>query len=418
MDLVKTISSRGIIKSLAGVWGSSVTLVNKIIKLRQAAYSPGNDPAVLRRMSFFVPYADLANEAAAVKTPLLSACERVILSGRYILGPELAAFESEFADYCGTRYAVGTSSGTAALLITLRAFDWPENSEVITVANSFVATTAAVVLAGATPVFVDIGKDGNIDPVAIERAVTERTRAILPVHLTGRPARMSEINAIAKRHRLVVIEDAAQAVGASIGGRRVGGFGDAACFSLNPLKNLHAYGDGGVVTTNDETLYRRLLRERNHGLIDREQCEFFSHNCRLDELQAAMVRVQLPMLDRWTETRRQAAFRYNTLLAAFGEVPTENEGEYCVYQTYVLKVDDRDALQRHLRENGVEALVHYATTIDRQPAAARLVQARNDLPRTRAHVGRILSLPLYPGITPAQQERVADLVSGFFTSRI
>lgn len=368
-------------------------------------------------MSFFVPYADLAHEALANRGPLLSACERVILSGRYILGTELAAFETEFADYCGTRFAVGTSSGTAALVITLRAFGWPADAEVITVPNSFVATTAAIVLAGAKPVFVDIGEDGNIDPGGIEAAITERTRAILPVHLTGRPAKMREIAGIAERHGLIVIEDAAQAVGARIEGKRVGGFGDAACFSLNPLKNLHAYGDGGVITTDDEMLYRRLLRERNHGLIDREQCEFFSFNCRLDELQAALVRIQLPLLDGQTEARRQAAFRYNESLAAFGEVPTEGVGEYCVFQTYVLKVDRRDALQRHLRENGVEALIHYATTIDQQPAAADFAQSRNGLPRARVHVERILSLPLYPRITLAQQERVVALTSDFFSRK-
>ncbi len=391
--------------------------MNKIIKLRHSACPPGNDAFAVYRMSFFVPYADLAHEAAANKIPLLSACERVMLSGRYILGTELAAFEREFADYCGTRFAVGTSSGTVALLITLRAFEWSAGAEVITVSNSFVATTAAIVLAGAKPVFVDIGEDGNIDPDCIESAITEHTRAILPVHLTGRPAKMPEIVGIAKRHGLVVIEDAAQAVGASLDGKRVGGFGDAACFSLNPLKNLHAYGDGGVITTDDEMLYRRLLRQRNHGLIDRERCEFFSFNCRLDELQAAMVRVQLPLLDGWTEARRKAAFRYNESLAAFGDAPVEVEGERCVYQTYVLKVEHRDALQRHLRENGVEALVHYATTIDQQPAASGFARSCNALPRTRAHVERILSLPLYPGITLTQQERVVELVSGFFSRK-
>jgi len=366
-------------------------------------------------MSFFVPYADLANEAETNKGLLLAACERVILSGRYILGPELAAFEKEFAEYCGTRFAIGTSSGTAALVITLRAFGWPPDAEVITVSNSFVATTAAIVLAGAKPVFVDIGQDGNIDPERIESAITSCTRAILPVHLTGRPAKMLEIMKIAKRHDLIVIEDAAQAVGARLAGKRVGTFGNAACFSLNPLKNLHAYGDGGVVTTDDEMLYRRLLRQRNHGLIDREQCEFFSFNCRLDELQAAFVRCQLPQLDCQTESRRQAAFRYNESLAVFGEIPDEGPGEYCVYQTYVIKVNRRDSLQRYLRENGVEALVHYATTIDQQPAIAGVAPLCNGLPRTRANAERILSLPLYPSITFAQQERVVKLISDFFS---
>jgi len=249
---------------------------------------------------------------------------------------------------------------------------------------------------------------------ARSEAITESTRAILPVHLTGRPAKMGQIVEIARRHHLVVIDDAAQAIGACLDGKRVGGLGDAACFSLNPLKNLHAYGDGGVVTTNDEALYRLLLLQRNHGLIDRERCEFFSLNCRLDELQSAMVRAQLPLVDGWTEARRQAAFRYNELLADFAEVPAEGEGERCVYQTYVIKVDHRDSLQRHLRENGVEALVHYATAIDKQPAASGLVRSGGALSRTRNHVGRILSLPLYPGITLSQQNKVGELVSGFF----
>lgn len=367
-------------------------------------------------MSFDVPYANLASEALEIRDALTAAFDRVLRSGRYILGPELAAFEREFADYCGTRYAVGTSSGTAALVIALRCLELEPGAEVITAPNSFVATAAAVALAGAKPVFADIGEDGNLDPASVERAVTRATRAVLPVHLTGRPCRMPELLAIAERHRLIVIEDAAQAVGAKLHGRRVGGFGRAACFSLNPLKNLHAMGDGGMVTTDDEALYRRLLRARNHGLMDRERCEFFSFNCRLDELQAALLRVQLPLLNRWTEARREAAFRYNDLLAPYVEVPVEGDGEYCVYQTYVVRAERRDALQERLRTKGVEALVHYGTAIDEQPAAEYLSLSPSELPATRRHVGRILSLPLYPGITPCQQALVARTIGDFFAS--
>lgn len=368
-------------------------------------------------MSFQVPYTDLASEAGSLQGPLTEAFQRVLGSGRYILGPELAAFESEFAAYCGVRHAVGTSSGTDALIVTLRALGLPPESEVITVSNSFVATAAAIVLAGARPVFADIAEDGNMDPVSMEAAITPRTRAVVPVHLAGRPARMREILRIAERHGLLVVEDAAQSVGARLDGQRVGSFGHAACFSLNPLKNLYAYGDGGVVTTDDAALARNIAQARSHGLADRESCEFFSYNCRLDELQAALLRVQLPHLDERTEARRRLAQRYNELLAPYGEVPLEGPGEYCVYQTYVFKCERRDAVQQHLRDRGVEAIVHYRTLIHEQPAAQGLGYPRDLLPRARRHADRILSLPLYPSLTLPQQDRVVDLIADFLGRR-
>ncbi len=368
-------------------------------------------------MSFAVPYTDLADASKRLMSELSAAFQRVAGSGRYVLGPELAAFEAEFAAYCGVRYAAGTSSGTAALLLTLRSLGLPTGAEVITASNSFVATAAAIALSGATPVFADVGDDGNIDPAAIEAAITARTAAIVPVHRTGRPAKMPEILEIAGRRGLYVIEDAAQAVGASLRGRRVGSFGHAACFSFNPLKNLHALGDGGAVVTGDEALHRRILQARSHGLADRERCEFFSYNCRLDELQAALLRVQLPHIDARTAERRALAQRYDTLLATYGEVPIERVSEFCVYQTYVFKSERRDALQRHLRENGVEALVHYATLIHEQPAARVLTCPSDLLPRARRHADRILSLPIFPGLTHAQQDHVAALVGEFLRGR-
>ena len=286
----------------------------------------------------------------------------------------------------------------------------------ITAPNSFVASAASVALAGGKPVFADIRPDGNIDPAQVEAAITPRTRAIMPVHLTGRPARMPEILEIARRRGLFVLEDAAQAVGARLDGRRVGSWGDAACFSLHPQKNLRAFGDGGAVTTRDQSVFDRLLKARNHGLINREECEFWSFNSRLDEVQAACLRVQLRVLDEWTETRRQLAFRYNDLLRPYVEVPDQGLGEHCVYQTYVIKSDRRDALKKHLNDSGVEALIHYATPIHLQPAARGLGYTDKDFPVTMQHVRQIISLPLYPSLTHAQQDRVAEVVAGFFSS--
>ncbi|MBI4425466.1 MAG: DegT/DnrJ/EryC1/StrS family aminotransferase [Elusimicrobia bacterium] len=361
-----------------------------------------------------VPYTDLVNEAKAIKGELLRAVEGVLDGGRYILGPEVAAFEREFAAYCEARFAAGMTNGTSALHLVLRGLGLKEGDEVVTVADSFVASASSIALAGARPVFADIRPDGNMDPEKLEAALTPRTRAVMPVHLTGRPAPMKAINEIAKRKGLFVVEDAAQAVGARLDGRRVGSLGDAACFSLHPLKNLHAFGDGGMVTTSSPETLDRLLKSRNHGLANREQCDFWSFNSRLDELHAAMLRVQLRRLDEWTEKRRQLAFRYNDLLRPYVSVPDEGPGERCVYQTYVIEAERRDALQAHLVAGGVEALVHYRTPIHLQPAARYLGYAEKDLPETCKRAGRILSLPLYAGLARAQQDRVAELVAGFY----
>jgi len=367
--------------------------------------------------SYTVPYSALQTEAALVKSELMRAVENVLDSGRYILGSEVSAFESEFAEYCQTKFSVGISNGTSALHLALRGFGLKEGDEVITVSNSFVASASAIALAGAKPVFVDICHCGNMDPNQLEDAITDRTRAVIPVHLTGRPAEMKNIMEIARRRSLFVLEDAAQAVGASLDGRRVGSWGDAACFSMHPLKNLHAFGDAGMVSTQDSDLVSSLKKSRNHGLVNREQCDFWSFNSRLDEIQAAMLRVQLRHLDAWTEARRTLALRYNDLLRPFVEVPEEGPGEFCVFQTYVIKAERRDELKNYLNERGVEALIHYATPIHLQPAAKELGYSSGDFPRTMQHVGKILSLPLYPSLTHTQQDYVVEHVSSFYQSK-
>jgi len=368
----------------------------------------------INKVKFTVPYTALASLASEVKSELMAAFEDVLDSGRYILGPEVSHFEREFADYVQVKYAVGVASGTCSLHLVLGGIGLEEGDEVITAPNSFVASASTVALVGARPVFVDIGADLNLDPNLIEAAVTPKTKAIVPVHLTGRPARMEEILDVAERHNLFVLEDAAQAISSRLHGRPVGSWGNAACFSLHPLKNLHAFGDGGMLTTNDPSIKDRMLKARNHGLGERDQCEFWSFNCRLDEVQAAVLRVQLKHLDRWTEDRRRLAFRYNELLSPYVDVPVEGPGEYCSYQTYMVQAERRDELQRFLNENGVQALVHYPTPLHLQPAAKSLGYTVEDFPVTMVAASRILSLPLYPSLSHSQQDQVVELIRDFY----
>jgi len=362
-----------------------------------------------------VPYTAFNQVHESTRVEMIAAFERVLDSGRYIQGPECASFEQEFARYCGAPFATGISNGTCSLHLTLRAIGVGPGDEVITAPNSFIASASTIALAGARPVFVDVRSDLNIDPDKIEQSITPRTKAIVPVHLAGRPARMREINEIARHNRLFVLEDAAQSVGASLEGKRVGAWGDAASFSLHPLKNLHAIGDAGIMTFQDPNLVKQLSISKNHGLSTRDRCEFWSFNCRLDEVQAALLRIQLRELEKSNNERRRLALRYNDLLQDFVEVPKEGRDERHVYQTYVVQADRRDELQAFLRAHGVEALVHYPTPIHLQPAARELGYSPDDFPETMRLSGRILSLPLYPTMTDEQQLYVADLFSRFYS---
>lgn len=375
--------------------------------------SPSRSEGGFRKGFVKIPYIDFVHQHSDVRSEVLAAMAGVLDRGQYILGSEVQDFEKEFAAYVGTQFAVGVSSGTSALYLALRALGIGRGDEVITVSNSYIATATAVVLAGAEPVFVDIGPDLNIDPTRVEEAVTPRTRAVIPVHLTGRPASMHRLVEVAKSRDLAIIEDAAHAVGAELDGKRAGAFGEIACFSLHPLKNLHALGDAGIVTTDREDLKDALLQLRNLGLVNRDECVQWSPNCRLDEIHAAVLRTHLRHLEKWTQERRKLAKRYNELLRSYVKVPEEAPGEKHVYQTYMIQADRRDDLATHLLKHGVEAKIHYPIPIHRQKVAASLTW-RGSLPRTDEAATSILSLPLYPGLTDAQQGYVSGLFREFY----
>lgn len=361
-----------------------------------------------------VPYVDFSPTLKTSKTELTSAFERVLESGKFVLGPEVKNFENAFANYCGTKYAAGLANGTCSLHVVFRALGIEEGDEVITAPNSFIATAAAIAQVRAKPVFVDTNLDFNINPDAIEAAITPKTKAIVPVHLTGRISKMNEILKIAKKYGLIVIEDSAQSVGAEYYGKKAGSFGDAASFSFHPLKNLHAFGDAGIITSNRFEVIEKLNLLKNHGLIDRSTCSQWGLNCRLDELQAAFLDVQLPRLDDWTLERRKIARYYNETLSKVVIVPYEDEHEKHVYQTYVIRADKRDELKDYLNKNGIEALVHYPTPIHLQPAAKYLNYKKGDFPVVELLSKEILSLPLYPGMPFKYQEHVTSIILKFY----
>jgi len=363
-----------------------------------------------------VPYIDLALQHRPLKRELLEAVGRVLDSGQLILGPEVGAFEERFASLCGTRFAVGVANGTDALVMALKAVGVGPGDEVITAANSFVASATAIALVGARPVLADVREDYNLDPASVEKALTRRTKALLPVHLTGRPADMDALMALAKKRRLKVVEDCAQAVLAEYRGKRVGSFGDVGCFSLHPLKTLNACGDGGVVVTSDPALAERFKRLRNLGLESRENCVEWSGNSRLDTVQAAMLLVKLKHLEAWTEARRRNAAFYQKALADIPGllVPRDQRHERAVYHTFIVQAERRDALKAFLAERGVDTAVHYPRPIHLQDCAKDLGCKRGSFPVAERQAGRILSLPVFPELGEAGLGIVASSIREFY----
>jgi dTDP-4-amino-4,6-dideoxygalactose transaminase len=341
-----------------------------------------------------IPYVNLGAQFAEEKAELMPRLEAVLLSGMYVGGPEIEALENEIAAYVGTKYAVALNSGTDALILGLIAAGVKAGDEVITPPNSFVASTAAVVRAGATPVFADVGDDGLLDPDAVAAAVTPRTTAIMPVHLWGAICDMDALWTIAQRHHLMIVEDAAQAMGTRHHNRRAGALGTVGCFSANPLKIFNSVGDSGFVTTDSEEIAARVRLLRNHGLVDRDTVVEFGYVSRLDAVQAAVLRYRLGRLDKLIERRRANAQLYREFLVGVPiDLPKEKPYEYHTFVNLVSQCDRRDDLQRHLAVKGVQTLVHYNTPIHLQPAAKCLGGRRGQFPMAERLCSRILALP-------------------------
>jgi dTDP-4-amino-4,6-dideoxygalactose transaminase len=359
-----------------------------------------------------VPYLDLKAQYQSIKPEIDAAIGRVLDSCQFVLGPEVAAFEQEFAAYCGTSECIALNSGTSALHLALLAAGVGPGDEVITVPFTFVASVAAVLYAGAKPVLVDIDpRSFTLDPAAIEKAITPRTKAILPVHLYGQPADMDPILEIARRRNLVVIEDAAQAHGAKYKGRPVGSIGDMACFSFYPGKNLGAYGEGGAVTTSNPEFAKSVRMLRDWGQDRKYHHVMRGFNYRMEGFQGAILRVKLRHLEKWTETRRAIVQQYNQLLADCDvETPKEMPWARHVYHVYTLRTEDRDGLQTALAQQGIQTGIHYPVPVHLQPAYADLGYGIGAFPASEKAAVKVLSLPLYAEMNQQQIHAVTCVV--------
>ncbi len=364
-----------------------------------------------------IPLVDLVAQFRAIEPEVRRRLDATLTRADFILGHELAEFESAFASFCECRRAVGVASGLDALKLALRALEIRPGDEVITVANSFIATALAVTAVGAKPVLVDCEPDTfTMNPAQIEAAITDRTRAVLPVHLYGHPADIAAIGAICERYGLHLVEDAAQAHGARYRGRRCGSLGVLAAFSFYPGKNLGAYGDGGAVTTNDEALADRIATLRNYGSKVKYIHELCGENSRLDTLQAAVLNAKLAHLDTWNARRRELAARYEELLKGVGDLqlPKAQADVEPVWHLYVIRTSYRDRLLAWLQEHGIGALIHYPVPIHLQPAYAHMGWKRGQFPVAERLAQEILSLPIYPEMTEAQLNRVVAVIREFF----
>ena len=355
---------------------------------------------------------DLKAEYAELREEILPALDRVCRNAAFVLGEEVEAFEKEFADFCGTKHCVGLSSGTAALHLGLLALGVQADHEVITTPNTFLATAEAITYCGAVPVFVDIDPTtANLNPKLIERAITPRTRAILPVHVYGRPADMEPIREIAARHNLRVLEDAAQAHAARYRGRRAGALAHAGVFSFYPTKNLGAYGEGGALTTDDDQVANFARAARSHGQTAHYEHEFVGYNYRMQGFQAAVLRIKLRRLYAWTARRQEIAREYRRLLAgARLELPADDPRDECVYHQFVIYVNNRNAVVTQLAKREIETVVHYPRPVHLQPAYSSLGLPPGTFPHAERACERALSLPLHPGLTQEQIQYVANAV--------
>ncbi len=370
-------------------------------------------------VKYKVPFSDLLPIYEEIKDELTPAIEKIYKKGDFILGESVKLFEQEFADYCGAKYAIGVSSGTDALFLSLKALGIGLGDEVIVPAYTYIATAFAVTYTGAKPVFVDINEDNycmNMD--CLEKAITENTKAIIPVHLYGQSCNMNKLKNIATKHNLKVIEDAAQAHGAIYKplNKRVGSIGDLGCFSFYPSKNLGAFGDGGIITTNSEELYKKVFMLRDCGRINKYEHIIIGRNNRLDTVHAAALRIKLTRLDKWNELRQKSADYYNSLLKDVQEVVTPKVSEYSshIYHVYAVRVKNRDNVINHLRQNGIGALIHYPIPLHLQKAYESLGYKQDDFPISEKVASEIISLPMFPHITKEQIELVVTTIKESF----
>ncbi len=369
-------------------------------------------PDEARPVTQKIPFVDLKAQFADLREEIVPRMTRVMEDASFVLGPDVTGFEERFAAYTDSAHCVGLASGTAALELALRALGVGDGDDVIIPANTYIASAVAVSAVGAKPLFVDIDDAYFMDTALLERAMTPRTKAIMPVHLYGQAMPMDDLMRFARRHGLFVIEDASQAHGARWQGRAVGSFGDAGCFSFYPGKNLGAYGDGGAVVTGDATLADALRLLRDFGQRSKYEHLVKAGNSRLDSLQAAVLDVKLRHLDRWNEARRRNARRYDAKLAEIGVTPPRclsDEGH--VYHLYVVEVDNRDHVQATLAERGIATGIHYPVPIHLQPAYADLGVRPGAFPRTELAAGRILSLPMFAELTEDQIDRVVGAIA-------
>jgi dTDP-4-amino-4,6-dideoxygalactose transaminase len=366
-----------------------------------------------------VPFVDLKTQHQSISDEIDSAIADILNNTSFILGEAVRTFEKDFAQYCGVQYAIGVDSGTSAIELALRAYDIGAGDEVITVANTFIATALAISYTGAIPVLIDIDPQTyNMDIGTLEKAITKRTKAIIPVHLYGQPADMDPILEIAQQHELIVIEDACQAHGAKYKGKRVGSLGHAAAFSFYPAKNLGAYGDGGMVITNDEAVASLIQKFRDYGQSEKYHHVIKGYNRRLDALQAAVLRVKLKYLDKWNAARRRHAKQYSELLdQSWVILPWEADYAESVYHLYVIRVKNRDDLRKYLHDKGVSTGIHYPVPIHLQPAYWDLGYEKGSFPITEEYANQILSLPMYAELKNKQIEVVTETICDYTANR-
>ena len=363
-----------------------------------------------------IPILDLKAQYATIKDEVIRAISEVCESQAFALGPAVVEFEKNIAAYCNSKHAIGVSSGTDALLVSLMALGVKPGDEVITTPFSFFATAGCIVRIGARPVFVDVDPNsGNIDPAGIEEKITTKIRAIIPVHLFGQIAPMKAITAIASQHDIAVVEDAAQAIGASWDGVMAGNFGDCGCFSFYPTKNLGGFGDGGLVTTNSDSLADKIRTLRDHGQKPRYFYKVIGGNFRLDGIQGAVLNVKLKYLDDWNEKRRQNAALYNSLFADSPVgTPAIDPGNVSIYHQYTVTVPERDKLQKYLADNDIGSAVFYPKPLHLQDCFNELGYKQGDMPVAEKLCKEVLSLPVYPELSSEEIECVAGMVLKFY----